>query len=245
MIANSQLLLSRIGKFTIVLQSIELLRALFRHKVLASAEHRNVLKPLLVTIIDVGANRGQFALAVRHWAPKANIISFEPLTEPSSLFRKIFNGDSNVTLHRTAIGPEKGTATIHISASDDSSSLLPIAAMQEQLFPGTNEIKTEKIQVGRLSDFVSADQIVSPAMLKLDVQGFELKCLQGCEDLLDRFQQIYVECSFVELYKGQALADEVIAWLRDRNFILQGVYNTFYDSKGAAVQGDFLFANRG
>ena len=82
-------------------------------------------------------------------------------------------------------------------------------------------------------------------MLKIDVQGFELKCLQGCEDLLDRFQQVYVECSFVELYEGQALADEVIAWLRDRNFILQGVYNTFYDSKGAAVQGDFLFANRG
>lgn len=146
-----------------------------------------------------------------------------------------------VSLHRAAIGAEAGEATIHISRRDDSSSLLPIGAMQERLFPGTGEARTETVPVGRLSEFVSADEIVSPAMLKLDVQGFELEALCGSEDLLGRFANVYVECSFVELYQGQSLADEIIAWLCERGFQLSGVYNVCYDKDGQSVQGDFLF----
>jgi len=55
---------------------------------------------------------------------------------------------------------------------------------------------------------------------------------------------IYVECSFVELYQGQALADEVISFLREENFSLSGIYNLNYDKSGRAIQGDFLFTNR-
>ena len=73
------------------------------------------------------------------------------------------------------------------------------------------------------------------------MQGFELAALRGCKDMLDRFAYIYVECSFVELYAGRALADEVIAWLRERGFHLNGIYNMTYDLLGRAVQADFLF----
>jgi len=48
----------------------------------------------------------------------------------------------------------------------------------------------------------------------------------------------------MQLYAGQALADEVIAWLRERNFKLCGVYNMAYDKSGKAVQADFLFQKR-
>lgn len=78
-------------------------------------------------------------------------------------------------------------------------------------------------------------------MLKLDVQGFELEALRGCESLLHCFPFVYAECSFMELYEGQALAHEVIAWLRERGFVLKGVYHMGYDGRGQAVQGDFLF----
>ena len=236
-----QLFLTRIDKLAQVLRSRDLLRALVRNRVLVGAEHRQVLRSDLAAVIDIGANRGQFALAVKRWSPGARIIAFEPLSAPADRFRKVFQGDSRVTLHRVAIGPAAGDATIHVSGCDDSSSVLPIGAMQERLFPGTGEVRTETVPVGRLADFVSAEEIVSPAMLKLDVQGFELEALRGCEVLLDRFQYIYAECSFVELYTGQTLADKVILWLSERNFRLRGVYNMFYDKKGQAIQGDFWF----
>jgi hypothetical protein len=49
----------------------------------------------------------------------------------------------------------------------------------------------------------------------------------------------------VELYEGQALADEVIAYLQEHDFRLQGIYNMSYDTKGRAIQGDFLFLQKG
>ncbi len=130
-----------------------------------------------------------------------------------------------------------------MSAADDSSSLLPFSPLQERLFPGTEEIRTEIVNVGPLSDYVKSEQIVPPAMLKLDVQGYELEALRGCEDLLRRFAYIYVECSFVEVYVGQALVDDIIAWLRDRGWHLRGVHNMICDSNGRSIQADFLFEN--
>ena len=195
----------------------------------------------LRTVVDVGANRGQFALAARHVFPQAQIVSFEPLTGPAALWRAVFAGDGRARLIDAAIGPEPGEAEIHVSARDDSSSLLPITARQNALFPGTAEAGTATIRVVRLADALPAADIEAPALLKLDVQGFELQALAGCEALLDRFAWVYVECSFVELYAGQAFADEVIAWLRERSFSLRGVFNMTYDAKGRALQADFLF----
>jgi FkbM family methyltransferase len=206
-------------------------------------EHARVLRNLgpVATVVDIGANRGQFALAARHCFPQARIVSFEPLAGPAALYRAVFAGDDRTRLVEAAVGPEPGEATIHVSARDDSSSLLPITARQNALFPGTAEAGTAIIQVTRLSDALPAGEIAAPALLKLDVQGFELPALAGCEGVLDRFDWVYVECSFMELYAGQSLADEVIAWLRERGFRLVGVYNMSYDDRGRAVQADFLF----
>ncbi len=218
-------------------------RALLTRGVAAGVEHVPILRELgsCRTVVDIGANRGQFALAARQVFPTAHIISFEPLRAPATVYRELFKEDGRTCLHEAAIGPNGGVSIIHVSARDDSSSLLPIGTAQEALFPGTAEVSAEQVQVVRLADRVAGQRIESPALLKLDVQGFELDALRGCEPLIKGFAWIYVECSFIELYEGQALADAVIGWLRDRAFALCGVYNLKYDSKGRAIQGDFLF----
>jgi FkbM family methyltransferase len=217
-------------------------RTFLQHGVAAGIEHEAVLRSVSFrTVVDIGANRGQFALVARHCNPEAAIVSFEPLPIPARRYRAIFADDARVTFHEAAIGPRKAKATIHISRCDDSSSLLSITARQEELFPGTREDGVGTVSVAPLEEFMSKESIEEPALLKLDVQGYELEALKGCETLLDRFSYVYVECSFVELYAGQALADEVIGWLRDRKFQLRGVYNMSYDGVGRAIQGDFLF----
>jgi hypothetical protein len=133
--------------------------------------------------------------------------------------------------------------SMHVSCRDDSSSLLPITSRQTSIFPGTGESRTTTANVGRLSDFVQAGELRPPALLKLDVQGYELEALKGCDDLLNRFSYVYAEGSFVELYRGQVLADDLIAWLRRRGFKLSGVYSVVLDGQGRAVQADMLFRN--
>jgi FkbM family methyltransferase len=234
---------ARIHKLTRILACKPYRRAL-RRGVAASTQHESVLRSLdCRTIVDIGANRGQFALAAHISIPNANIISFEPLVQAAQKFRGLFNGNRKVRLHQLAIGPERCTADIHVSGKDDSSSLLPITELQDELYPGTAEAGVEKVRVERLAGVLSAEEIIAPALLKVDVQGYELEALKGCLDLLPYFAYVFVECSFVEFYRGQAFADEVIAFLRDRGFVLAGIYNLLHDKSGRAVQGDFLFTS--
>jgi FkbM family methyltransferase len=221
----------------------------FRHAlrfgVAAAVEHVALLRTLeCSTVLDVGANVGQFALAARVCFPTARIISFEPLEEPSALFRKVFTGDPLVQLHQIAVGPVSARQVMHVSAGHDSSSLLPISGLQGAQFPGTHEARTEMVTVEPLTTIVQTAALQPPTLLKIDVQGFELAVLRGCESLLDRFAHIYVECSFAELYEGQASADDVVVYLRERGFSLHGVHNMVYDRAGRALQGDFLFVNK-
>jgi FkbM family methyltransferase len=214
-----------------------------RAGVAAAIEHEPLLKTLyFATIIDIGANRGQFSLVARRCFPTARIIAFEPLAGPAKQFRAAIGGDPLITLHQVAIGTANRSATMHVSAEDDASSLLPISELQQSLFAGTREVGTEAIQVECLASRIKEEELKQPALLKIDVQGYELPVLQGCDTLLPSFSHVYVECSFVELYSGQALAADVIAYLHERNFDLSGVYNTYYDAYGSAIQSDMLFA---
>jgi FkbM family methyltransferase len=213
-----------------------------RTRVAASTEHDAVLGGLEVdSVIDIGANRGQFALCCRRLFPDAPIVSFEPLQAPANTYRRVFAGDTHTRLVESAIGTTAGTAAMHVSRWDVSSSLLPIGQGQHDNFPLTEEARQETVTVSPLSAHVSSDSLGMRALLKLDVQGFELAALQGCADLLDRFQYVYVEASFIELYVGQALATEVIAWLLERNFQLRCVANLSYGKSQRPIQADFLF----
>lgn len=218
-------------------------RSALKYGVAASVEHKNVLNSLgnCRTVVDIGANRGQFALIARHCFPIAKIFSFEPLSVPASIFEKVFHNGQDVQLHHVAIGPVAGEASMHVSARDDSSSLLPITSLQEDIFPGTGEVGEVVVTTCTLGDVINEQDIVANALLKLDVQGFELDCLKGCQSLLNKFEYIYCECSFVELYLGQKLAADIIVWLSNYGFVLKGMYNPSYDRNGQAIQADFLF----
>lgn len=208
----------------------------------AGIEHEAVLKSLNCnTIIDVGANKGQFALAARKCFPGAKIYSFEPLSHPAVIFNKVFADDKNIKLFPFAISDETGEAEIHISHREDSSSLLPIGEKQNEMFPGTYEVGVEKITMKKLHEVLSSADLKPPVLMKIDVQGFELNVLKGSTELLNNIKYIYSECSYLELYKGQALYPEISEFLTKYGFFKTGEYNTSYDTAGIAVQSDFLF----
>jgi FkbM family methyltransferase len=220
--------------------------AFLRTRVAASIEHDGVLSGLgLRTVVDIGANRGQFALCIRRLYPAARIYSFEPLEKPARIWRATFAGDERATLFNEAVAAESGTATMHVARWDVSSSLLPIANAQRENFPLSEEAAQQNVRKVLLSDRIQPEIIESPALLKLDVQGFELNALQGCAQLLDRFEFVYVEASFVELYVGQALATDIVAWLLQNQFKLLSVANPSSGKSCRPIQADFLFCRAG
>ena len=233
----------KISKFVRGIATARTRRALL-YRVAPSYEHEALLAGLgrLQTIVDVGGNDGQFALLSRLVQPQARVISFEPIPSACDTFTAVFSNDDMVTLHETALGEAAGTAEIHITARADSSSLLK-PGRQSEIFPGTHAVGTQTISVARLDEVLTADAIKGPALLKIDVQGFEGSVLKGGSGLLSQFDWIYCELSFIELYTGQPLAHELIAWLAELGFRLEGVEtDPLMLLDGRAVQADFLFA---
>ena len=214
-----------------------------RTRVAASTEHDRILAGLdLNTVVDIGANRGQFALCIRRLYPQAQIYSFEPLKKPAISWMRNFGADPRAKLFNKAVALQSGSATMSVSRWDVSSSLLPFAQAQHDNFPLTEEASRERVDTTPLSACLGAAQITGRALLKLDVQGFELDALKGCGELLGSFQYVYVEASFIELYVGQALATEVIRFLLDQRFSLTCVANLSYGKSRRPIQADFLFA---
>jgi FkbM family methyltransferase len=224
-----------------LLRNSDFRRGLFQG-VGASLEHERVLARLDArTVVDVGANLGQFSLLALSLYPQAKIFAFEPQAKPAAAFTRLFAGVERVTLFSSAIGTRSGDISMHVSRQHDSSSLLPISNAMSKIFPGTEEIGTAKVPIAPLTQFLGPKDIVDPALLKIDVQGTELDVLRGSEGLLDTFRHIYVELSFVELYTGQARCHDVIQYLHSQKFQFVGVHNLHQDAAGQAIQADFLF----
>jgi FkbM family methyltransferase len=216
-------------------------RAGLRYGVAATIEHAGAFAGRdFASVVDVGANRGQFTVFAHCLYPQARIFAFEPLPGPYAVLARIAAGHQRIQTFRAAIGPEATPARIHVMEPDDCSSLLAPTERQSALFPRTRRAGELPVEMAPLHAFLGPGDLPDPALLKLDVQGFELAALAGCAAMLDRFAAIYVECSFVPLYAGQPLADEVLAYLRDQRFRLSGVYNPTQDRSGSAVQADFL-----
>ena len=76
---NAHLFLTRIGKLANTIKSLHLLKFFFLYRFLACSEHHQILDDSLATVVDIGANRGQFVLAARRWSPRAKVIASEPL----------------------------------------------------------------------------------------------------------------------------------------------------------------------
>ena len=238
---------SRISKLIALLRNPFYRRTLFRYRVAAAVEHDALLKRLgkdLRTVVDIGANRGQFALVARFHAPEARIIAFEPLEEPAEVFQRMFRQDTLMELHRCAVGAHASEAVMHLSKADDSSSLLPITALQTRVFPGTQERGTRRVTVRPLTDVLLPRQITPPSLLKIDVQGYELQVLEGGVALLDCFDYLLVECSYAVFYKDQALAGEVLSYLEKVGFVLIQRCNLIYDQHGVPLQADFFFQRK-
>lgn len=217
--------------------------AFLRTRVVASTEHDRILQGLrLNTVVDIGANRGQFALCIRRLYPDAQIFSFEPLRKPAAAWMRNFGSDARARLFNKAVAIESGSATMHVSRWDVSSSLLPFARAQHDNFPLTEEASTQVVETTTLEACIDEPAIEDSSLLKLDVQGYELSALKGCGRLLERFRYVYVEASFIELYVGQALATEVIGFLSSRGFNLVCVANLSYGSSVRPIQADFLFS---
>lgn len=196
------------------------------------------------TVLDVGANTGQFARHLRSIGYRGRIICFDPLSEAHAALVKLAHRDSALTVApRQALGENSGEVEIKVSANLESSSILSVSDAHLQAEPSVRTVAMEKVPLRRLDEAALA--YLSPGnrvFLKIDVQGYELPVLRGAEGVLHQVCGVQLELSLHPLYQGEPLFREVIDTVESLGFTLYDLNPCFSDDvTGRTYQVDGVF----
>ncbi|MGD0948059.1 MAG: FkbM family methyltransferase [Candidatus Binatia bacterium] len=195
-------------------------------------------------VLDVGAHHGWFLRWWKAWCPSAEIHAFEPAEAAARYLRRTFSGDG-IVINQLGVSDRPGSADLHVMAdmSSSSSFLPPIADAWERQQIRTGEITTAQVPLTTIDRYCEEKQLKDVFLLKLDVQGYELKALAGAERTLAAVSYVLVESSVKPMYQGAPVFTEVYAYLAARGFGLMDM-SGWKGKDGEMVEVDMLFRNR-
>ena len=197
-------------------------------------------------VLDVGANRGQYRSWMRDRVGyRGRGVSFEPLPDAAEMLRRAAEGDPLWQVQEMALGPSKGRLTLHVTGLEGqmSSALEPDRSQTSALADASRVTDQIDVAMETVDEHLPGDD--STVLLKLDTQGYDLEVLRGAGPRLDEVSILVTELSFTGLYTGQPPASEVLSFLRERDFVLAGLYRTnevAYPLR--MLEGDATFVHR-
>lgn len=195
------------------------------------------------TIIDVGANIGQYGTELRNIGYKGQIISFEPTQEAFEKLNKCAKNDPLWDVYHSSLGERDGKATINISKNSVSSSILESLPKLVESAPGASFVKKEEIDIKKLdSIFESMNLKNKNIYLKIDTQGYESQVLDGSKNTLQHIKGVQIEMALIPSYKGAIGFQQMSLRLQDLGFNLISVESGFYDkATGKLMEVDGVF----
>jgi FkbM family methyltransferase len=194
------------------------------------------------TIIDIGANEGQFSDRIRLLFPGAFLHAFEPLPGVFHRLQENFRNDPAFRGYNLGIGDRKGELELVENDYSPSSSFLKMTSSHTSSFETAVETKKVAVSVERLDDIFAERQIDGPLLIKIDVQGFEDKVLAGGAQTFRKATLVICELSFVELYEGQPLFADLFARFSAMGFAFAGVVEQLRSpATNRILQADGIF----
>lgn len=194
------------------------------------------------TVLDIGANTGQFATRVRHALPEAQIYSFEPLADCYQRLVGRMGGDPKFLAFPVALGDAPGQAVIHRSAHRPASSLLEQSDLLKRIYPEAGPSEPETITIRTLDEVATSLKLTGNVLVKIDVQGYEDRVIRGGTKTIASAKALLMEISFQKLYEGQLLFEGLFDLVRPLGFTFHGLQGQALDeTTGQLLFGDAVF----
>jgi FkbM family methyltransferase len=185
---------------------------------------KNFLRPGM-TFIDVGANIGEISLvAAKLVGPSGRVIAFEPIDRIA--------GELQMNAQRNQL---EQISVVRVGLSNGHGARLPIYSSCGQGSPGdehsglgslygaaTGSSPLQYIDVTTLDTWIDEHPMNRVDMIKIDIEGAELPCLQGARRTLQRFKPVLI----VELQDTTAITAGYRA--TDILDLLSGLGYSFY-----------------
>jgi FkbM family methyltransferase len=201
--------------------------------------HRQKTSPFLIqtslvkkknpVIFDGGANTGNISARYRKLYPGCTLHVFEPFPEAFKQLKKRFENTPAVTLNEAALSDTDGVGSFNSNECSYTNSLLESDPLAAQTWdPGIMDTRTKlKVPTVTIDAYCRSHSIDAIDILKLDIQGGELKALHGARSMLEnrRVGLIYMELILGASYLGQPRFEDYLRFFTEKNYVLLDLFN--------------------
>lgn len=180
-------------------------------------------------VLDVGANRGQYAQLLRRWGYRGDIASFEPVPEVFAALKQTMAGDARWRGYPWALGAADDELEIHVAKGDGrASSFLTFNEEGPERWGDDHRVaRSVRVPIRRLDGVL--DEVTSHVpsrrlYLKLDTQGFDLRVVAGAGERMVEMLALQTEISQQHYYEGMVPFGEALDRFRSLGFSITGMY---------------------
>ena len=179
----------------------------------------NIIRPGM-TIVDVGANIGAYsAITIDRLCGKGCLVAVEPASENFLWLKRNLELSSHelsqINIHaiQAALSNAPGSARLYKNGSNKG---------DNRLYRDNLLAENEEVQVLTLDGLCQQKGILSIDILKIDVQGFEGKVIEGSRKILNSSTRCHLFFEFWPegMQKAGSNPTEVIAMLKEIGFTL-------------------------
>lgn len=194
-------------------------------------------------VVDIGGGTGTTLEIFENNLHEAPKYLFEPIQANYQVIHKKFGENKNISLINKAIGDVPGTSFINVAARSTSSSILELTPENDNSFlaKALEFERREEIIISRLDDEV--DPSIPKGIIKMDVQGYELKALKGAQKNLKNTYIVLLELNNHDGYKGSEKYYEIDAFMREAGFSIADIFPSL-KVDGILKEWDCIYINQ-
>lgn len=189
------------------------------------------------TVIDVGANEGQYGAFLRERVGfKGKIESFEPIPVVAQRLRRKASAGGHWSVHQLAVGAQSGRKLMNVTSNTTMSSFHTLTDDYQRVIAVAEKLEVEMTTI---DEFFSGRDL-SRTYLKLDTQGFDLEVLKGGARSIATFPALQTEISFRPFYDGMPNYQESLDAFGRYGFCVADFFLAASDGRHAAMEFDCI-----
>jgi len=195
-----------------------------------------------MSVIDVGANAGQFSVAASKEFRHADIYPIEPDPRTAKKLRHNLEPKLAANIIRKAVGERDGSITFNVNSDSQVSSILPLGDDRQRAFPKSVVMQQISVPLATLDSLFGDIPLAKPILLKIDVQGYEDQVISGAANFLASVSWIVMEVSCARLYEGEQDFMAIIKLMASHGFRFVRPLNFHQAGKNSdIIEMDALF----
>jgi FkbM family methyltransferase len=200
------------------------------------------------TVLDVGANRGQYRDFLRYQVGfEGEIISFEPIPELARRLENESKKDPKWRVFPYALGSVDSMSTLNVAKSDALSSFLDSNHQHVTNLRDKNiVVRKIPVRIRQLESLVpelGLASVLNQTYLKLDTQGFDLEVVKGAGHWINELAALQSEVPCLRIYEGAADLHETLRQLCAYGYQITGMFAVNREEHLRMIDFDCVMVN--